>query len=848
MSKAGTRFSSSQALFTFAFLIFFFTLLNGYLQNLVDHYRANTWLVLAGLIIEMIVTVWLARRWVHIDWDAFEIAGFLLVVIGAAIYFIVPALPTLLPPTKSSDAVRVYLQVLFSYPNGTLVSWYPAGGTFIVAMFSHWINVEPLRVLHPTAVSFIALSAGAIYGMACALLPQQRLSKIVALIAPALLFVPWSYFAGTLDWEQYFFAQVFAQYFVLAAVWYTASYIEQPSWVFAAMIGAALLGVVAAYPIFVALPLGLFGLVVLFPALRGRGKGRVDSTLTPTLSLQGRGSRAALITLIAFIGLLILAALALQHGGILELAAGQKSVTGDVGQGGVTNPSIESLGGPIFLALVLFGAWLARRNTIGKTILGLLAAWVLQLVVLIAIQPYFQLSGYRVDKTFYILVFPFALLAMLPLAFLIERIVKRIEWSPRRLVLGFVVAIVALGAFISVLRPPKAFSPLTESEIQVAKWAKDFYMETSQIAYLDDESISAYWLAFGIWREKIPDEWFQWIPAGRKMGPPTFDEWLHDPMWHSRLLVRYVDQVPGQVRIVKQIGDAAIIDKDVPPDYGPKVEQGSALNFGSTLTVVGVDAPRTTFQPGETITVATWVQTLYPPPATVKWRMDLQDYTGQVVGRVERDPFDNKYPLQRWPPGRWTREVWSMPLDAKLQPGVYDLHLALFRSIDGALTDVTPLYATEPVTPTSDAPLVRIKIPMPPPSAEELRAAKSVQAKLGENFALASYSLQTDRATHQIHLTLYWQGVKKSKEDYTAFVHVLDASGQVVAQKDASPLDGRYPTSIWDPGEIIKDEYDLTVPAEVRAPFTIEIGMYDQPTHTRLPVGNSDHIILDFGF
>ena len=43
-------FSTSQTLFTFFCLIFFFTLLNGYVQNLVADYRANEWLVLAGLL------------------------------------------------------------------------------------------------------------------------------------------------------------------------------------------------------------------------------------------------------------------------------------------------------------------------------------------------------------------------------------------------------------------------------------------------------------------------------------------------------------------------------------------------------------------------------------------------------------------------------------------------------------------------------------------------------------------------------------------------------------------------------------------------------------------------------
>jgi len=465
--KSKPVLTSSQTLFTFFFLIFFFTLLNGYLQNLVADYRANTWLVLAGLIIEMFIVVRLARRWVAIKGEPLEVAGFMLVVVGVWGYFVIPALPTLLPPTLSSDAVRVYLQVLFSYPNGTLVSWYPAGGTFVTAMFAHWFDLPPLRILHPTAASFIALSAGAVYGMTCAGLPKTRLSKISALIAPALLFVPWSYFAGTLNWEQYFFAQVFAQYFTLAVVWYTVSYVESPHWIFAGLIGAALLGVVAAYPIFVALPLALFGLVVLARVLREKSLWR---------------NRGVVLTLLGFVGLLMLAAAALQRGGILELLAGRISIESDVGAGGVAKPSLETLGGPIFLALAVIGVRLAWRSPAGKTILGLLVVWTLQLITLLASQPMLAISGYRIDKTFYLLVFPLAMLAALPIAFALERIVGRFKISTRVLLFGFIAMTVVLGALVFILRPPKPFSPLTEDEIQVARWAKEFYNETYQIA------------------------------------------------------------------------------------------------------------------------------------------------------------------------------------------------------------------------------------------------------------------------------------------------------------------------------------------------------------------------------
>ena len=825
------RFSSSQFLFTLAFLVFFFTLFNGYVQNLIADYRANAWLVLIGVIFELGLVVYSARRWIEIEVDALEIAGFLLVVFGVWLYFILPALPTLLPPTQSSDAVRVYLQVLFSYPEGKLVSWYPAGGAFVAAMFARWLDWAPLRILHPTAASFVALSAGAVYGMTCAILPRQRLSKIVALIAPALLFVPWSYFAGTINWEQYFFAQVFAQYFILAALWYIASYTEQPRWVFAVLIGAALLSVVAAYPIFVALPLALFGLIALVRVAQNR-------------------SRGVLITLGIFLTAMLVAAIALQRGGILELVAGQKSIILSVGEGGVASPSLENLGGPILLALVVLGiGWAWKQGAFGRTIFGLLFVWLLQLGALLIIQPWLSLSDYRVDKTFYLLVFPFAILATLPIAWASARLVNQLKLSSPMLAAGFIVMYLALGASVFMLRPPKAFSPLTESELRVAVWAKEFYSETYQIAYLDDSPVSAYWLAFGLWREKLPNEWFQWIPAGRKMGPATFDEWREDPGWHDRLLVRYIEEIPVGLRVVYRAGSAAILDKDVPADLGPKPTYRSDLNYGTTLTLIGYEIPRMSFQPGETISLTTVYQSLYPPPATVAWRTELVDSVGRVIQRIERDPFNNKYPLQRWAPGKFARQAWTIPLDANLAPGVYEIRESLFRRADGEFIDARPMYSIRADPPMPSPTMARIKIPAAPPSADELRAAKSMQARFGENATLLSYTLNTDRATRQINLKLFWQAFSKMSIDYTAFVHILDASGKVVAQRDASPRNGTYPTSIWDVGEIVTDEYVLIVPPDARAPFIIEIGLYEQPSLKRVPVNNSDHLeikLLDF--
>ena len=50
---------------------------------------------------------------------------------------------------------------------------------------------------------------------------------------------------------------------------------------------------------------------------------------------------------------------------------------------------------------------------------------------------------------------------------------------------------------------------------------------------------------------------------------------------------------------------------------------------------------------------------------------------------------------------------------------------------------------------------------------------------------------------------------------------------------------GAYPTTLWAPGEVVVDEYDLVDPARCTAPgiaYVIEVGMYDPATVQRLPV------------
>jgi hypothetical protein len=68
------------------------------------------------------------------------------------------------------------------------------------------------------------------------------------------------------------------------------------------------------------------------------------------------------------------------------------------------------------------------------------------------------------------------------------------------------------------------------------------------------------------------------------------------------------------------------------------------------------------------------------------------------------------------------------------------------------------------------------------------------------------------------------------------------ATGATVwAQDDAMPGRGSYPTSRWQAGEVIIDEYRLALPANLPAGnYAIEVGMYSLQMGARLAVTDAN--------
>lgn len=131
-----------------------------------------------------------------------------------------------------------------------------------------------------------------------------------------------------------------------------------------------------------------------------------------------------------------------------------------------------------------------------------------------------------------------------------------------------------------------------------------------------------------------------------------------------------------------------------------------------------------------------------------------------------------------------------------------------------------------------------------------------IQATLGDAIELIGYTLQisapnlmtvTSNSSHfaltsplsALNLTLFWRPMSTITTDYTIFLHLRDGAGATVAQQDSLPLAGAYPTSRWQPGEIVIDPFTLSLPADLPpGQYTLWAGMYQLDTLTRLPVAN----------
>lgn len=97
--------------------------------------------------------------------------------------------------------------------------------------------------------------------------------------------------------------------------------------------------------------------------------------------------------------------------------------------------------------------------------------------------------------------------------------------------------------------------------------------------------------------------------------------------------------------------------------------------------------------------------------------------------------------------------------------------------------------------------------------------------RFGETVQLVGWS--AERTADSMVVTLAWQMLGRFDAPQTAFVHLLDGDGAIVAQLDRPPAG--YATRDWRPGELVIDHFAIALP-EGTAVVGLRTGFYNSAT------------------
>ena len=130
-----------------------------------------------------------------------------------------------------------------------------------------------------------------------------------------------------------------------------------------------------------------------------------------------------------------------------------------------------------------------------------------------------------------------------------------------------------------------------------------------------------------------------------------------------------------------------------------------------------------------------------------------------------------------------------------------------------------------------------------------LSAPRPLDLAFGAEIVLRSYALSaaTVGAGDALRVELKWSALAPPRKRYKVFLQLLDAAGNLVAQRDSEPAAGSAPTTGWQPGEVISDKHALLIPAGLPAgDYKLIAGLYDSSDPTaRLPVAGDTFVELE---
>jgi len=279
---------------------------------------------------------------------------------------------------------------------------------------------------------------------------------------------------------------------------------------------------------------------------------------------------------------------------------------------------------------------------------------------------------------------------------------------------------------------------------------------------------------------------------------------------------------------------AFILPRYAPTTIAP-TSAPALLRFGDVADVIDVQAHTVNLPDREGMRHYARVQLTWRAhaPTQTQWvfGVDVLGQDNEVLGSITVYPNKGNYPSSNWRAGDTFVDEYDILLEkpcARL-PALGRVNIKVFQfaaaSDTGAMTITQQLPALDAAGRPTSPMIGRFKVdegPLIPVWWQE------PIAKFNQSIWLRDVIQPTTAKPGQvITMMLTYEMVHPDDKAGTVFVHLLDHSGQPLAQDDHVPQNGAYPTDLWDRGECVREPFMLTIPEHALGPVHVVTGIYD---------------------
>ncbi len=262
------------------------------------------------------------------------------------------------------------------------------------------------------------------------------------------------------------------------------------------------------------------------------------------------------------------------------------------------------------------------------------------------------------------------------------------------------------------------------------------------------------------------------------------------------------------------------------------------LTWANTIRLNGYDITPAVAQPGETITLNFYWQSLTNKTFEYKLFIQLIDINGQPFNQWEEDGVTED--MYRWRPDGLLPTQHQLTLSDSIASGVYLIRLGFFDPLTGDRLPLTPNPTNSPDTANQiQLGLFQVgsdNVESEPTIPHHVNFADFIKLE-GVTIPEIENDLLMVGAT-QLSVLYHWHTIQPTLSPQTIFLQLLNEQGEVISGWDSKPFNGLYSTNLWSSNEQLSDTIKLPLPEAGLSPGTYRLitGFYDFETSQRLPI------------